>query len=59
MKLDKRRTIPLKLSNEEWVSLLELVKNTSEVELSEEGTEFWTELYLKLRHYFVYGSEVL
>ena len=35
MKLDKRRTIPLKLSNEEWVNLLELVQNTSDQELCE------------------------
>lgn len=58
MKLDKRRTIPLKLSNEEWVNLLELVQNTSDQELCEEGTEFWTDLYLKLRHYFIYDSEL-
>ena len=38
------------LSKEELRALCEVSLENSNIELSEEGTEFWTNIYLKLRN---------
>ena len=38
------------LSKEELRALAEVSLENSNIEMSEEGTEFWTHIYLKLRN---------
>jgi len=38
------------LTKEELTALSEVSLENSNIELSEEGTEFWTNIYLKLRN---------